>query len=70
MKKTNYFITLLCITAFLSTNRTNAQSLSNNELGDIYAENIKWSAFPAFPPEARLAVLIGDPKKVAPYVVR
>jgi quercetin dioxygenase-like cupin family protein len=70
MKKTNYFITLLCITAFLSTNRTNAQSLPNNELGDIYAENIKWSAFPAFPPEARLAVLIGDPKKAEPYVVR
>jgi len=72
MKKTNYFRFLFCslVSLGLQYNYTNAQSLPNDKLGDIYAEDIKWSAFPAFPPEARLAVLIGDPKKEGPYVVR
>lgn len=36
----------------------------------IRDEDIEWRQFPAFPPEARLAVLIGDPSKPGPYVVR
>lgn len=36
----------------------------------ILPEQIEWRTFPAFPPEARLAVLIGDPALPAPYVVR
>jgi quercetin dioxygenase-like cupin family protein len=36
----------------------------------IHAEDIKWSPFPAFPPEARLAILVGDPAKPGPYVIR
>jgi quercetin dioxygenase-like cupin family protein len=36
----------------------------------ILPEEIEWQQFPAFPPEARLAVLIGDPSKPGPYVVR
>ncbi len=36
----------------------------------ILPEDIEWKPFPAFPPEARLAVLIGDPSKPGPYVVR
>jgi hypothetical protein len=27
----------------------------------IHAEDIEWKPFPAFPPEARLAILVGDP---------
>lgn len=38
--------------------------------GSILSENIEWKAFPAFPPEARLAVLVGDPTRPGPYVVR
>jgi quercetin dioxygenase-like cupin family protein len=38
--------------------------------GEILSEDVKWQAFPAFPPEARLAVLVGDPSKAGPYVVR
>lgn len=34
------------------------------------AEDIDWEPFPAFPPEARLAVVVGDPSEPAPYVVR
>ena len=36
----------------------------------ILDHDIEWRAFPAFPPEARLAVLVGDPAKPGPYVVR
>jgi hypothetical protein len=36
----------------------------------ILPEEIKWKPFPAFPPAARLAVLVGDPTQPGPYVVR
>ena len=36
----------------------------------ILPEEIEWQAFPAFPPSARLAVLVGDPTRPGPYVVR
>ena len=36
----------------------------------ILPEDIEWKPFPAFPPEARLAVLVGDPTQPGPYVVR
>lgn len=70
MKKINSFKFLFCSMVWLGVQYTKAQSLQNDKVGDIYAEDIKWSAFPSFPPEARLAVLIGDPKKEGPYVVR
>jgi hypothetical protein len=40
------------------------------EFRSIFPEDIVWQVFPAFPPTARLAVLIGDPTKPGPYVVR
>jgi quercetin dioxygenase-like cupin family protein len=36
----------------------------------ILPEAIDWKPFPAFPPQARLAVLVGDPTRPGPYVVR
>jgi quercetin dioxygenase-like cupin family protein len=36
----------------------------------IRAEDVPWAPFASFPPEARLAVLIGDPARPAPYVLR
>ena len=36
----------------------------------IRPEDIVWQAFPAFPPAARLAVLVGDPSRPGPYVIR
>lgn len=36
----------------------------------ILPEQMEWKPFPSFPPEARLAVLVGDPQKPAPYVIR
>ena len=46
------------------------QGLPLKQFGSVLSENIKWQSFPAFPPEARLAVLVGEPSKAAPYVVR
>src|ERR1700756_3323322 len=36
----------------------------------IRPEDVEWNPFPAFPPEARLAVLVGDPAEPGPYVIR
>jgi quercetin dioxygenase-like cupin family protein len=36
----------------------------------IHPEDILWKPFPAFPPAARLAVLVGDPTKPGPYLIR
>jgi len=44
--------------------------LPPKEFGEILPENIKWMPFAAFPPAARLAILVGEPTKPGPYVVR
>jgi len=36
----------------------------------IRPEDIEWKTFAAFPPEARLAFLVGDPAKPGPYLIR
>jgi quercetin dioxygenase-like cupin family protein len=36
----------------------------------ILAEDVEWKPFPAFPPAARLAVIVGDPTRPGPYVIR
>ena len=36
----------------------------------ILPEDIDWQPFPAFPPSARLAVLVGEPTQAGPYMVR
>ena len=36
----------------------------------ILSEEVDWKPFPAFPPSARLAVLVGDPTQAGPYTTR
>jgi hypothetical protein len=36
----------------------------------ILPEEIDWKPFPAFPPSVRLAVIVGEPAKPGPYVIR
>lgn len=36
----------------------------------IHAEELVWTPFPPFPPAARLAILVGDPSKDGPYLLR
>jgi quercetin dioxygenase-like cupin family protein len=36
----------------------------------ILSEDIQWVTNPAYPPEARLGILVGDPAKPGPYTIR
>src|SRR5579875_3210160 len=36
----------------------------------LLPEDIEWKPFPSFPPSARLAVVVGDPTRPGPYVIR
>jgi hypothetical protein len=36
----------------------------------VLPEDVDWRPFPAFPPSVRLAVIVGDPSKPGPYVIR
>jgi quercetin dioxygenase-like cupin family protein len=36
----------------------------------VLPEDIDWKPFPAFPPSVRLAVVVGEPSKPGPYVIR
>jgi quercetin dioxygenase-like cupin family protein len=36
----------------------------------ILSEDVEWKSFAAFPPKARLAVLVGQPSEAGPYVIR
>jgi quercetin dioxygenase-like cupin family protein len=36
----------------------------------IHSEDVVWKPFASFPPAARIAVLVGDPSKAGPYVIR
>ena len=36
----------------------------------VLPEDIDWKPFPAFPPSARLAILVGEPSQPGPYVIR
>ncbi|MGO4327484.1 cupin domain-containing protein [Cupriavidus sp. 2TAF22] len=47
-----------------------AGGLSPKQVGSIQQEDIQWSSFAAFPRRAQLSVLVGDPGKPGPYVVR
>lgn len=53
-----------------SASGSGTPSMPVKRFGAVLSENIKWQSFPAFPPEARLAVVVGEPSKPGPYVVR
>jgi len=36
----------------------------------VRPDEITWQSFAAYPPEVRLGVLVGDPSKPGPYVIR
>jgi quercetin dioxygenase-like cupin family protein len=72
MKKESYLLKIAClITAIFATGLAcTAQGLPNKTFGAIYQEDIHWAAFPAFPPQARIAILVGNPKLNQSYVIR
>jgi len=44
--------------------------MSDERFRAIRSEDVEWRSFPAFPPSARLAVLVGEPSKAGPYLIR
>ena len=36
----------------------------------VRPEDVRWQPFAAFPPDAQLAVLVGNPSRPGPYVIR
>jgi hypothetical protein len=70
MNHSNPLLILVCFAAFLNAGKIAAQGIPNKTFGSILPEHIKWTPFPAFPAQARLAILVGDPKLVGPYVVQ
>ena len=36
----------------------------------VLPDDIDWEPFPAFPPSARLAIVVGQPTEPGPYVIR
>ena len=47
-----------------------AHPLTLAAFGGILSEEIEWKPFPAFPPSARLAVVVGEPSENGFYTVR
>ena len=36
----------------------------------IRPEDVRWVSFPAYPPQVRMAIVVGDPTKPGPYLIR
>ncbi|UPT70472.1 MAG: cupin domain-containing protein [Flavobacterium sp. JAD_PAG50586_2] len=64
----NSFLALFLI--FISTQVISAQGLSPKAFNFINPENIVWNSFPAFPEKVKLAILVGNPSKPEPFIVR
>ena len=47
-----------------------AHQPGQGEFVAVLPEDIDWKPFPAFPPSARLAVVVGIPSQAGPYLVR
>jgi quercetin dioxygenase-like cupin family protein len=49
---------------------SNTYPPGESEFRVIWPEGVDWQPFAAFPPAARLAVLVGNPTQPGPYVIR
>jgi quercetin dioxygenase-like cupin family protein len=49
---------------------TDPQRSPYNGFRTILPQDVQWRPFPALPPQVRLAILVGDPAKPRPYVIR
>jgi len=54
----------------IATNSAGAEPLSPKTFSSVRPETLKFEPFPAFPPGAKLVVVVGEPAKPGPYVVR
>jgi quercetin dioxygenase-like cupin family protein len=58
------------IDAEVSQARTRPHQPGQGIFRAVLPEDVDWRPFAAFPPEARLAIIVGHPKESGPYVVR
>jgi len=61
---------LLLGLSLVAINPAVAQGIPTNTVGEVLTENVQWRSFPAFLEAVRLAILVGDPQKPGPFVVR
>ena len=47
-----------------------SHQIDQSTFRSVLPEDIEWKPFPAFPPSARLAVVVGEPTGPGPYVIR
>ena len=52
------------------TDQRQAHEPGQDHFRVIRSEELEWKHFPGYPPAARTAVLVGDPTKPGPYVIR
>ena len=53
-----------------NANEPRAHQPDQDRFRVIRSEDVEWKPFASFPPEARLAVLVGNPTQPGPYVIR
>jgi quercetin dioxygenase-like cupin family protein len=71
MKSNIFFNNLLILfLIFSSIDSSSAQGLSPKTFNSINSENIVWNSFPAFPEKVKLAILVGNPSKPEPFIIR
>ena len=70
MRSAALLVSIAALSACFTAPSTHAASLPTQTFGSVLPENVQFEAFAAFPTGAQLAVLVGDPKKAGPYVVR
>ena len=68
--RSKIFCNSILVLSFIFANLSAAQGLSTKDFNFINPENIVWNSFPAFPERAKLAILVGNPTKAEPFIVR
>ncbi len=53
-----------------SAYHSHSQNISKDKFDFVNNENIIWKSFPAFPNKVKLAILVGEPSKNEPFIVR
>ena len=70
--KPNILFKSILIVFFIMSHfeKIEAQTKNIKEFSAINSENIVWNSFPAFPDKVKLAILVGNPTKSEPFIIR
>ena len=70
MMKTLMMAAMFVAITFMSRPVNAGQPLDPKVFSSLRSEDVEFQPFPAFPKGAKLAIVVGDPQKPGPYVVR